>query len=307
MVNPLKTPFQNEDQFSVDCNNESAVEPQFQINRRRNMPIVKRLGQVGYYVFPSENSYDKFKANGEKFGHLDAEGMGLPLLHMETGTPSFGMVAGCSSVFMIFKFLLFSAKSPPPAIQHELVAQDGQFCLYKVPFCEIYRNGLFQSMSAEYRLVFPFENGPGYNCTMKRSFMNRDMYSFVGDTNLRWHVSASILYNRDHYTLQILDDCVPNLLDDPDLQKKKKAMKKGKKPKNVVIGHYTRTFRDSLPHHYSKRANLYIGERADSSLYGIEGVPWTSQVLACQGLVIQFAEHMRRRSKNNSSGGGGGY
>lgn len=304
MVNPFKTPFQNEDQFAVDCQNNGSLEPQFQINRRRNMPIVKAFGQIGYYLFPSENSYDQFKVKGGDFEHLSAEGMGVPLLQFVLRLPSLGMVVGNSPTFVIFKFVLLSANSPPPAVQHEVVAANGQFCVYKVPFCEIYRYKSFKE--TEYRLVFPFENGLGHNCIMKRSFANRDLYTHVGDSNLRWYVPASILYNRDHYTLQILDDCVPSILDDPELKKKKKASKKGKKPNNITIAHYTRTFRDALPHKYAKRANLYVGERADATSYGIENVPWTTQLLACQGLLIQYVEHMRRKERSNSGGGGGG-
>lgn len=303
MVNLLKTAFQNEDEFAVDCRtaNERVDDLQFRINRRRNMPVVKAFGEFGYYLFPSENSYDQFKANDGKLERLDSDGMGVPLLQIRPRLPSVGSFVGQSPIFIVYKFVLADAQGPPLAVEHEVVAQNAELRLCRVPFCEIYRNKSFKS--TEYRLIFPFGNGTTCNCIMKRSFAVRDLYSAIGEVGLRWSVGDVIFGYKDHYTLQILDDCVPNLLDDSALKDKKKAMKRYRKPKNIVIGHYTRTYRDVMPHKYSKRANLYIGERSDQVTYGIENVPWATQLLACQGLLIQYIEHERRRDRNNQNNG----
>lgn len=300
MVNLLKKPFQDEQKFKIGkIADEKRIPEHFQVNRQRNMPIAKFFGKRGYFLFPSENSYDVYKQNNNDIGQLSAEGVGIPLLHISVEFTSLGSIVGNSPVYMVWKWVLVPADGPPPAVQHEMVAQNGGWCLYKIPFCEIYRNKAFRE--TEYRLVFPYDSSATRTCMMKRSFTNRDLYTYVDEVSLRWHVPMSIVVNRDHYTLQILDDNARNLLDDPATTKRKKQLKSNRS--GVDIGHYTRTYRDSMPHRNSKRANLFIGERSESITYGIADVPWTTQFLACQGLLIQYIEHQRRQDGNEKNGG----
>lgn len=296
MVNLLKTPFQNEKQFDVDKVVDEKFPEQFQVNRQRNMPVAKFFAHRGYYLFPSENSYDVFKQNGNEIMVRDAQGVGVPLLHITEEFPSLGKWAGNAPEYMVYRYILVPSTGPPLAVPHEIVVQGPELSVCKVPFCEIYHKWQFKD--TEYRFGFPYEQVTTASCMVKRSFANRDLYTYVGDVSLRWHVQAAIVSNTDHYKLQLLDDSMPNLLDDSATAKRKKQLRKTRNP--AEIAHYTRTYRDTMPHRNSKRANLYIGERSTNVSYGIVDVPWTTLVLACQGLLIHYIEHERREEREKN-------
>lgn len=287
----LRTLFPIEKDFEID-GDKKLPEP-FQVNRKRNMPIVKCFGTDGYFLFPSENSYDVYKQNNKEIGRLDGEGVGIPLLHISLEFPSLGNAVGNAPSLMVWKYVLIPAGEAPPYIYHEVVREGSKWCLYRVPFCEIYRKWSFNHR--EYRFTFPYDKFPTTNCTLKRTVANRDLYTYVGDVSLRWHVPMPCLIDTDHYTLQILDDSVPNLLDDSATAKRKKRLNTRRKP--IEIARYTRNDRDFMPHQTSKRANLYVGEWSNTAAYGIAEVPWTTQMLACHGLLIHYIEHQRREGE----------
>lgn len=302
MVNAFKTFFQDEKSFHVKCNTSEKVEPQFRFNRQRNMPIAKFRGVMGYYIFPSENSFDQFKQSQFEHCSLNAEGVGLPLLHIHITFNVLGKITGNKPCYLVHRFLLRRLDEPPPTGQYEVVAQNHEFCLLKMPFCEIYRRSGIKE--TEYKLSFPF--GPDFTDSylMKRSFINRNLYTFMGDSDLRWHVHCAFPINRDHYRLEILGNYTPSLLDDSAAKNEKKKLrraKEDKKPGRTIIAHYTRTYRDFFPHKVAKRSNLFIGEHSQVISYGIQDVPWTTQVIACQALLIQYIEHARRENRKKSS------
>ncbi|QLQ82231.1 hypothetical protein HG537_0G04860 [Torulaspora globosa] len=271
---------------------------QFKVNRKRNMPIVKYWGTEGYFMFPSENSYDVYRQNGNEVGRLEGDGVGIPLLHICFEFPTLGNSVGNSPSLMVWKYVLVAVGEGPPLIYHEIVKQGSKWWLYRVPFCEIYRHWSFNHR--EYRFTFPYDKFPTTNCTLKRTVANRDLYTYMGETSMRWHVPMPLLIDTDQYTLQILDQSVPNLLDDSTTAKHKRRLKTDRK--SIEIARYTRADRDFMPHRTSKRANLHVGEWSNAVAYGIQEVPWTTQVLACQGLLIHYIEHQRRESSSMKDG-----
>ncbi|QLL35108.1 hypothetical protein HG536_0H04840 [Torulaspora globosa] len=294
----LRKLFPIEKEFELDNTVDENIPWPFEVNRKRNMPIAKFLGTDGYFLFPSENSYDVYKQNNNEIGRLDAEGVGIPLLHISLEFPTLGNAVGNSPSLMVWKYILLHAGEAPPPIDHKVVRCGSKWTLYKVPFCEIYRKWSFNYR--EYRFTFPYDRFPMTNLTLKRTVANRDLYTYMGEVSLRWHVPMPFLVDTDHYTLQILDDSVPNLLDDSVTTNRKKRLKTDRK--FIEIARYTREDRDMMPHRTSKRANLYIGEWSSTTAYGIAEVPWTTQVLACHGLLIHYIEHQRREGGGQRRG-----
>lgn len=289
MLGYFRDSFKGDDAFRIDSGNEKR-NSEFQFNRNRNMPIASIFGHNGYFLFSSENSFDKFKQTEFKFSSLDPDGVGVPLFHIEH---QLGSVICNSPTFMIYKYILQSNEDSPPYSEFKIVKQDSYLCLYKVPFCEIYSR--LDLVRTEYELIFQGKQGEPSHL-MVRGFSNRDLHSRLNNINLRWHVSFSPLIPSDHYKLLVLDENAPSLLDDPATKKRKKKLN-GDSKQDFIIAHYTRKDRDMLLHTVSKKSNLIVGEQSELSAYGITSVPWNTQIIACEGMLIQYLEHYERRRK----------
>lgn len=287
---------QSDDKLRVDLADNKS-NPAFKYNRERSMPFAKVIGKRGFFLFPSENSYDRFKQNKFDFEPLEEEGVGIPLLRIKKTYAIIGSFSGNAPVYVIYKYMILNQDEPPPSDQFEVIKQGNGLKLYKFPYCEIYRR--VELRNIEYKLVFAFDGSQTKHLTMVRRSYNRDLFSSLNQTNIRWHVSYSPIHD-DQYRLAILDESFPSLLDDTETRRTKKKLKNNKE-EIQTIANYTRKFRDILPKIVSKEATLIIGEWSDSPSYGISSIPWDTQALACQGLLINYMEYERRKERESKN------
>lgn len=290
MLGYLRDSFKGDDSFRIDSGNEKR-HSEFQFNRNRNMPIATIFGHNGFFLFPSEHSFDKFKQTKFDFPSLDADGVGLPLFHIQHQYLS-GNFTSNSPIFIIYKYVLQANEDSPPYSEFKVVAQDSSLILYKIPFCEIYRR--FDVVTIEFELNFASPAQQGTSHSLVKGFTNRDLHTRLNNRNLCWHVNFFPVVASNHYKLLVLDENVPSLLDDPETKKRKKKLKK-KTEESFSIAHYTSKYCDMLPHTVSKRANVIVGEQSEATAFGITSVPWNTQVIACEGMLIHFMEQNEGR------------
>lgn len=290
MLGYLRDSFKGDDSLRIDSGNEKR-HSEFQFNRSRNMPIAAIFGHNGFFLFSSEHSFDKFKQTKFDFPLLDAEGVGLPLFHFQHQFTLSGNFTSNSPFCIIYKYVLQSNEDSPPYSEFKAVAKDRSLILYKIPFCEIFRR--FDFVRTEFELKFASQWPEGASPLLVKGLTNRDLHTRLNNRDLCWHISFFPVGASNHYKLLVLDDNVPSLLDDSETKKRKKKLEK-KTEESFSIAHYTRKYRDMLPHTVSKRSNVIVGEQSEATAYGITSVPWNTQVIACEGMLIHFLEQTER-------------
>ncbi|QLG74437.1 hypothetical protein HG535_0G03200 [Zygotorulaspora mrakii] len=291
----LRDKLQGDEKFRIDLS-KNVTHPAFQYNRERCLPISQIFGHRGFFLFPSENSYDIFKNTKFNYGLLEPGGVGIPLFHIRKCYHLMSF-SGRSPVFIIYKNIILHEKENVPFAKYNVIRKENGLVLYEVPYCEIYRRmGL---LNKEYNLVFSFDGITTRQLLMIRRSYNRDLFTNINDTNLRWHVSYSPLKS-DQFRLAILEDGAPSLLDDSETRRRKKSSDSSSgKRENRVIAHFTRRHKDYLPKIISKESNLIIGEWSDSPSYGISSIPWDTQALSCQALLIHYLEDEEEKRGSN--------
>ncbi|CAI4052432.1 hypothetical protein SKDZ_15G5150 [Saccharomyces kudriavzevii ZP591] len=251
-----------------------------QFNRERSMPIASIFGTRGFFVFSSEQSYDKFKETNFKFNVLDADGVGVPLFHIVRNYNVLGHFTGSSPDFQIYKYVLQKLQDPPLYSECQVISKDKLFRLCKIPYCEIYSHLSF--FETKYDFFYPSRTQPFKRYQMVKQNNFRDLDAYLNGMHFHWHVK----FYSDHYRLTYLDEeghgsSSEKQIDRPDF----------------VIGHYTKKFSNILPRSISKCSNVIIGEQSPPDYLGITSVPELTEAFACQGALIHYLEHIEDKRK----------
>lgn len=230
------------------------------LNRKRTMPIANSMGTRGFYIFASEHSYDMFKNGGFKKAQLNPEGVGIPLLQM---VESYDVVAWFSKkrpIYLIYKFIIQDIDDPPPYPHSKLVLKEGQFCVYKVPFCEIYRQISF--LATTYRFHFPSQAENLKNYELTDNYDYKSYGTSVDGFEMTWESSLEQSLDMWGYDLRL------NSISDK------------------ILATYTTRDSDYLPKKTFKCASLYVMEESNPDALGNSSICWLTQVLACQGALL---------------------
>ncbi|CAD6643879.1 CEI_1a_G0052130.mRNA.1.CDS.1 [Saccharomyces cerevisiae] len=280
-------PLSNDDNYRIEKTQRNTIPERLHFSRERNMPIASIFGTRGYFVFSSEQSYDKFKQTNFNISTLDADGVGVPLFHIVQSYNVIGKITRSSPDFYIYKYVLQGVQDPPLYSECKVICQDKVFRLCKILCCEIYAHqGFFET---KYDFFYPSKTQPVKKYQIIKQSNMRDLYSTLDGMRFRWHVK----FYSDHYRLMFLDEDRLNYSNSNQKERQKPDQVKSKAP-DFVIGHYTRTFSDILPRSTSKCSNLIIGEHSRPDSLGITTVPDLTQEFACQGALIHYLLHIER-------------
>lgn len=275
-----------DDNYKIEKTQRKTIPERLHFNRERNMPIASIFGTRGYFVFSSEQSYDKFKQTNFNISVLDAEGVGVPLFHIIQSYNVLGRFTRSSPDFYVYKYILRRVQDPPLYSECKVICEDKVFRLCKVLCCEIYASqGFFET---KYDFFFPSKTHPVKKHQVIRQSSMRDLYSTLDGMRFRWHVK----FYSDHFRLMYLDENL-SLSNGGQKERQEQNQRKMKAP-DFIIGHYTRTFSDVLPRATSKRSNLIIGEQSRPDSLGITSVPELTEEFACQGALIHYLLHIER-------------
>ncbi|CAB4253048.1 similar to Saccharomyces cerevisiae YMR316W DIA1 Protein of unknown function, involved in invasive and pseudohyphal growth [Maudiozyma barnettii] len=282
----------------IEKRNDKSIPEFLHFNTERHMPIVDIPARRGYLIFPSVQSFDKFKTNRSRdIDNIDENGMGIPLFLIERQLLTHGMtMIDTELTYKIFKYEIKKIDDVPPYGDFEIIAQNTNFKVYKYVYCKIYKASKLSQIALQF--VFNDDKENSSYMVHKREF--RDMDTSVMNVSFRWHVRYSPLEN-DHYKLALLNPREISLMDSPSVraQKKKENLTKID-PYVTVIGHYTSEDDDILPHIIEKDADFFIGEQGSVANLGISNVPKLTQIFACQALVLHVIERQKenRRRRN---------
>ena len=252
-------PLSDDDNYRIEKTQRKTIPERLHFSRERNMPIASIFGTRGYFVFSSEQSYDKFKQTNFNISTLDADGVGVPLFHIVQSYNVIGKITRSSPDFYIYKYVLQGVQDPPLYSDCKVICQDKVFRLCKILYCEIYAHqGFFET---KYDFFYPSKTQPVKKYQIIKQSNMRDLYSTLDGMRFRWHVK----FYSDHFRLMFLDEDRLNYSNSNQKERQKPDQGKSKAP-DFVIGHYTRTFSDILPRSTSKCSNLIIGETLKARL-----------------------------------------
>lgn len=276
----------DENHYKIEKTQRKQIPEPLHFNRERNLPIATIIGKRGFFVFPSMQSYDRFKRTNFNISVLDADGVGVPLFHIVQNYNVIGQVIGKSPNFHISKYVLQRVQDPPLYTECKVICEDKAFRLCKIPFCEIYCQLGF--LDTEYEFFYPSRSQPVKNYRMVKRHNFRDLDVCLDGMNFRWHVKVL----SDHYRLMYLDENTPS---NNQKNRQKQSQRKIDSP-DFVLGHYTRDYSNLLPRSIAKSSNLIIGENSRHDCLGISSVPELTEMLACQGALVEYLEHIERRN-----------
>ncbi|CAI6902116.1 ANL_collapsed_G0053890.mRNA.1.CDS.1 [Saccharomyces cerevisiae] len=103
-------PLSDDDNYRIEKTQRNTIPERLHFSRERNMPIASIFGTRGYFVFSSEQSYDKFKQTNFNISTLDADGVGVPLFHIVQSYNVIGKITRSSPDFYIYKYVLQGCK-----------------------------------------------------------------------------------------------------------------------------------------------------------------------------------------------------
>lgn len=242
----------------------------------RNLPLVNILGKRGFFLFTSGQSYDKFKVTKFKDIKLDADGVGVPLFHMVTKYDITSRISTKKPIYVIYKYVIEELDNPPPYSQGELVLQNDTHCLYKVPFCEIYKSRGFTKTS--YKLVFPSEFENTKECKIvEDNYSMKFEVSFNGNS-LVWDI-ASQMNHAFSYELRVQEDY-------PACANEFTSSIPRTTGTCTAIGKYNAKIFRRVPKTTYTCANLWMNEMSRPAAYGIGSIPCTTEILVCHGMLV---------------------
>ncbi|SCU88727.1 LAME_0E00936g1_1 [Lachancea meyersii CBS 8951] len=281
-------------------NADPNVPPSLRFSRHRQMVIVTMFGKRRKYLcFSTPHSYDRFKAAGKKFGTpqniLDG-GLGVPLFEFEDPYSLVRLVNGDNVRFRVSKFVLQDAAATLPHSNCSVVCQDGKKAIYKMPFCEVTRSFGEGGRSA-FEYVFYTPDGTTSVSTRKHR-MCLDSDARLGEWNVGWRRTSS-----ENYDLVVLPPQARSLLDSREVRASKPSNTKALERNAIVWAKFEDVGEPFLPKLTKKLAVVTVGEvdfETDATAYGLLGVPWFSQVIACMALVqCQWIQQEGRNNRKN--------
>ncbi|KAL3235103.1 hypothetical protein RNJ44_02891 [Nakaseomyces bracarensis] len=284
-----------EQQFPIPKNDTEGVPPILRYNMTRDMPIVKSFSSRAYLIFPSVQSYDIFKQTTKNDG-VDSAGMGVPLL--QAIPPVVSTWRSTGPLLVIHKYIVLPRSEPAPYSKFEIVFQDNNFNVYKIPFCEItWQYSGLHSRRFDFKFTDPNIRAPCYFESQITAF---DKKGVTEGCAISWKISrVPFMVGK----LKISGD-VPTLpgYEEASNEKRSSAAKDAPTSKvTQVSAYYTKRFQDEVPKMTSRRADLIIGEFGDITNLGITGVSMYSQIFACQALLIHFLEHIRHENSHHKT------
>lgn len=277
------------EELHVQMASTKKVPEQFRFKSERTLPMVRFWNRRGIFLFSSRQSLDKFKAEGSSFGFAptNKEGVGIPLFHIVRE------LLDLVPTFNIYKYEIVSVNDPPVySTEAELISDNGNFKLYKIPFCKI--NMTVDLTRIQYNFHFfstPVDKQADTSLIKQPNF--RDMDTEIDSYIMRWHINYTPILTNSHYTLELLPANMTSLYDNKSLTVRNNMMGEPVYDK-FVVGHLTSDTSDLLPKTTSKVAKLIVGETKINS-FGISDIPWNTQVLACQSLLIHYIDEIKER------------
>lgn len=251
----------------------AALRQEFQ----NSIPVTTVLMNNGFYAFDSELSYEIFKRRkGLEYMFLD--GYGIPSFYITDDPRSLGRWKGDLPSYLIFKFVMIDFNKPGPSGDCRLEVERNGFCLYRVPFCEIYQR--YETSSVDYIFSFPENQPTTRSITLSKS--QKSLYSRLDNVGLRWRRCTAITGDRDDYTLRV-SSTSPN-----------------EEENEPIVAHYTRANRDRFVTKWYRQATLYVGKKSSDIL--LHSTLWNVELITCQALFIHYHEYRKRAgwAKSNS-------
>lgn len=249
----------------------------------RKLPLVNILGKRGFFLFSSKQSYDKFKVTKFKEAKLDIEGVGVPLFHMVNNYDIIAYVSAKNPLYVVYRYVLEELQNPPPYSHSEVVLQNDIYCLYKVPFCEIYKSRGFTK--TKYKLLFPFQSKDTIEYEMIEDKFSKEFDVNFEGSSLLWNV-ASQKDSSFSYDLRLQDSYASQ---DGSASSMLPLTGPG-----ATIGQYSPKCFGRIPRTTYGCADLWINENSRPEAFGITSVPWVTELLACQGMLIHRINEDRR-------------
>ena len=260
------------------------IPEEFHFTRERNMIIVKDEKMPGFFIFSSQQSFDKFKTDDE-FKEMDPCGVGIPLFHIVSNAgPPFGKGISGSRTFQIFQYIVQTVDKIPPYNGKE-IQHSKTHVLYKLVYCTIYGN----MEGSEERFSFVFNEETTDEVAMQRitKFTNlRNFDSHINGYATSWEANFIPILHSNHFKL-VLNTGTCNI----------------KIPKNerLVLAHYTDEKQDILRKQVSHQGNVFVGENSKPDNLGISDIPYATKLIASQALLIHYLEksvgNRRRRGR----------
>ncbi|CCF56176.1 hypothetical protein KAFR_0A07420 [Kazachstania africana CBS 2517] len=268
-------------------------------NSVRKLPFISVLLTRGFFVFPSERSYQHFIKSKRKFNNVDLKTkIGIPLFH---AVPSALIKTIFNSnkkdpIMKISKYdVLPVDQSIPDNV--EVVTETETYRVIRFEFCEILKANV-NSLDGKIKHELKFFNGvtiPMYNFKDKK-----DIDTIVDDLPLRWFGFSSFAspFGTNDIKLLILDDNTPNYLDNVNLSNDDRNVRPlGHLP---VWGKYSDDNMSVLPKRRTLRlASFEIQEfKVNSSE---NDIPWNTQALTCMCILLHEYESRKERRHYNTN------
>ncbi|CAI4051469.1 hypothetical protein SUVZ_14G1590 [Saccharomyces uvarum] len=296
----------------------------------RTMPFISILLQRGFFVFPSEESFQFFLHNKRKLDNIDPKtGLGLPLFH----AVSLNLVKSLFSnqntpVMRIYKYAVIDSQCGKPPLNSELVLEiNTNISIYKFEFCTILKKLESHNFSSrvEHDFIFHINNEPDVHIPMINYNQRKNADTTVHGLNLRWYGTTSLAspFGSNSINLLVLDDTMATYMNQQTIEefdsycRSRPTRPLGYLP---VWARYTDDKVSIIPKKRSLRvATLYMQETdslndgpnsATSIPYTneseinsniIDNIPWDSQVLTCMCMLLH--EYESRKDKRHTAWG----
>ncbi|SCV06158.1 LANO_0H23376g1_1 [Lachancea nothofagi CBS 11611] len=279
----------------IICNeHDETVSPSLRFSRQREMVVASIFTNLStIMIFPSEHSFDRYKKSGRKIriqSNLENDGLGVPLLECDDKFLSQTVSGASKPRYRIYKNVLQPEAQKPPHPNCSIVCEDKTRAIYRMPFCEVYKE--IRGTRTSYRYVFYTPDGL-QEVLLKRHRFSQNMDTRLGEWNVGWRLRGS-----GDFDLKVIPANMPTLLEDKEIRKAKKASSTREDATDAILwAKYLENSGLSMPQMVRKRVSLHVGETSfetDAAAYGLIGVPWFSQVIACMGMVLCFLETEER-------------
>ncbi|SJM88808.1 uncharacterized protein ZBIST_4997 [Zygosaccharomyces bailii] len=233
-------------------------------------------------MFSIKQSFDKFKVENVKEVELDVDAVGVPLFYMVNNHDIVAYVSAKKPLYVVYRYVLEELqRSPPP--YSKIILHNDIYCLYKVPYCEIYRSRGFTK--TRYKLLFLVSSKAAKEYEMIKDKFSKQFEISIEGSSLLWDVAcqnnSSFSYDlrlQDSYASQ--DGSASNML-----------LLTGP---GAIIGQYSPRIFKSIPRTTYNCADLWINENSRPETFGITSVPLITEVLACQGMLVHRTNEDRR-------------
>lgn len=279
--------------------------PRFASNR--TVIFASVMLSKGFFAWENQDTFDTFISNRRKLDKCLDSGKGWPLFHyVSVGFKSYFRKS--TPVSKIYKYKVVDndkvddIKEP----NKELLHQNEKRSLFKVEFCNVFRNVINSEGIVYHKFVCFQPDGIRCSVLMMNSIGRRNtdcqVYEPITDSllNLRWigTTGYTSVFGANDLKLVILDDQVPHLSsrasqerdnDRRDSQRSEHARSQSKMP---VWAMYSRTT-SILPiprHRVLKLATFQISEVENA-----EQVPFTSELLTCMSMYLHELESRKER------------